>query len=199
MGAEPLTARTTLDAARRMFTDNVEGISLDEALDAGGGLRSIIGLVKHTAAWAAVYRSFAFDEVPRPWDETNWPRELRERIEPSAAYLREVLAWFDRASAGWLDAIRDDVDLGEPRPVHWGEMLPLREIVAYVAAHWAYHAGEINMILAVRRGEAWEYGEHVEENHISTIGHSVRRSWITDEYVELVEAEMREAGEASDS
>jgi hypothetical protein len=53
--------------------------------------------------------------------------------------------------------------------------------------------GEINVILAIRRGEAWEYGEQVEENHISTIGHSVRRQWTTDEQVERAEKEMREA------
>jgi len=147
----------------------------------------------------AVYRSFAFDDAPRSWNETDWPRGIRERIEPSAAYLGELLAWFDRTSSGWLDAISDDVDLDETRPVHWEETWPLRDIVAYVAARWAYHAGEINLILAVRRGEAWEYGEHVEENHISTIGHSVRRPWITDEYVERVEAEMREAAQTSNS
>ena len=56
-----------------------------------------------------------------------------------------------------------------------GDVWPLRQIVAYTATHWAYHAGEINVILANRRREAWEYGEHVEENHILTIGHSVRR------------------------
>jgi len=95
MGAEHLVARATLEAARLMFTDNVEGITLDEALDTGGRLRSIIGLVKHTAGWAAVYRSFAFDDAPRSWNETDWPRGLRERIEPSAAYLGELLAWFD--------------------------------------------------------------------------------------------------------
>ena len=50
-----------------------------------------------------------------------------------------------------------------------------------VAAHWTYHAGEINAILAAKRGEAWEYGEEVEENHISTAGHGVRPPWWSDE------------------
>ncbi|HEU5224968.1 MAG TPA: hypothetical protein VFV29_04115, partial [Actinomycetota bacterium] len=72
-----------------------------------------------------------------------------------------------------------------------------REIIAYTAAHWAYHAGEINVILANRRREAWEYGEHVEENHISTIGHSVRRPWVTDEQAERAEKEMRRAATGS--
>jgi uncharacterized damage-inducible protein DinB len=199
MGAEHLVARASLEATRQMFNDNVEGLTLDEALDAGGGLRSIIGLIKHTAGWAAVYRSYAFDEAPCSWEGTKWPLGLRQRIDPSEAYLRELLGWFDQTSTEWVDEMREEVDLGEPRPVHWGETWPLRDIVAYVASHWAYHAGEINMILAIRRGEAWEYGEHVEENHISTIGHSVRRPWITDEYVERVEAEMRQAAQTRDS
>lgn len=176
-----------------MFVDNVSGISLKEALDSGGGFRSILGLVKHTAAWTAVYHSYAFDEAPRSWPETNWPSGLRERIDPTEVYLQEVLGWFERNSNRWLDSLNEPIDLDEPRPVHWGETWPVHEIVAYVAAHWAYHAGEINSILAIRRGEAWEYGEHVEENHISTIGHSVRRPWIADEQVERYESEMREA------
>jgi len=36
-------------------------------------------------------------------------------------------------------------------------------------------------ILAIRRGEAWEYSEKVEENHISSAGHGVRPGWMTDE------------------
>jgi hypothetical protein len=199
MSSEHAVARSTLEAARLMFTSNVEGIALGEALDTAGGFRSIMGLIKHTAGWTAVYRSFAFDAVPRSWKEIDWPRGLRERLEPSVDYLQELLAWFDTVSNDWLGALRDDIDLDESRPVHWGETWPLRDIIACLAAHWAYHAGEINLILVVRRSEAWEYGEHVEENHISTIGHNVRRPWITDEYVDQVEAEMRQAAQPSDS
>jgi hypothetical protein len=105
-----------------------------------------------------------------------------------------VLAWFEHASEGWLKSVeRRRSNLDEERPMHWGDIWPLRDVIAYVAAHWAYHAGEINLILAIRRREGWEYGEHVEENHISSIGHSVRRPWMTDESIELYENEMREA------
>jgi hypothetical protein len=51
--------------------------------------------------------------------------------------------------------------------LHWGATWPLCDIIAPVADHWSYHAGEINALLAIRRGEAWEFGEHVEENHIA--------------------------------
>jgi hypothetical protein len=183
-----------LESARRMFLENVAGMSLEESLDSAGGLRSILGLIKHTAGWAEVYHSFAFDDVPRSWVETDWPRGLRARIEPSDSYLQEVLAWFEHASEGWLKSVeRRGSNLDEERPMHWGDIWPLRDVIAYVAAHWAYHAGEINLILAIRRREGWEYGEHVEENHISSIGHSVRRPWMTDESIELYENEMREA------
>jgi uncharacterized damage-inducible protein DinB len=187
-------ARATLEAGRQMFLDNVRNLSLEEALDAAGGFRSVMGLIKHTAGWTAAYRSCAFDAEPRRWDDTDWPRGLRGRIDPTEAYLAELIGWFDRESRSWIDAIADDLDLREERPVHWGERWPLGRIVAHVAAHSSYHAGEINLILSVRRGgEAWEYGEHVEENHIATLGHSVRMPWTSDEDVERIEAEMRAA------
>jgi hypothetical protein len=174
-------ARVSLQEAHRTFVENLRGVSLDEALDAAGGFRSILGVTKHAAAWSAVYHSYAFESSPRHWDATDWPRGLRDRIEPSAAYLQEVLAWFDRTYERWLESLVARIDLDAPRPVHWGGTAPLSEIVAMVSAHWAYHAGEINAILAIRRGEAWEYGEEVEENHIATAGHGVRPGWMTDE------------------
>jgi hypothetical protein len=171
----------TLAEAHQTFADNVDGISLEEALDAGGGYRSVLGIAKHTAAWSAVYHSYAFDPEPRHWDEIDWPGGFRDRIEPSEVYLVEIVAWFERSYERWVASIRSVDDLDAPRPVHWGGTAPLVDIVAMVAAHWAYHAGEINAILAIHRGEAWEYGEEVEENHISTAGHGVRPDWMSDE------------------
>ena len=177
MGEEHRLARTVLDEARRTFLDQVRGLTIDEALDAGGGYRSILGAMKHVAGWNEVYRSYAFDDEPRHWDDTDWPRGLRDRIELTAEYLGEVLAWFQHTAERWLQAV-DDPDLSAERPVHWGGTLPLGDIVSTVASHWIYHAGEINAILAIRRGEAWEEGEEVEENHIDTTGHRVRPPWM---------------------
>jgi hypothetical protein len=180
MGAEHALARAVLDDAHRTFVDEVDGLSIDEALDSARGYRSILGIIKHTAAWSAVYRSYAFDEDPRHWDRTDWPRGLRDRIDPSDEYLREVVAWFERSFQRWLDDVAEPADLSAVKPLHWGAEAPLREIVAMVAGHWTYHAGEINEILAIRRREAWEYGEEVEENHIDTTGHGVRPAWMSD-------------------
>ena len=191
MGAEHEVARAELEEARRTFVDNVRGLTLEETLDAAGGYRSVLGLMKHTASWSEVYHSYAFDAEPHHWDDADWPRGLRERIEPSQEYVDEVLAWFNRGAERWLASIGDAADLGEPRPVHWGGEQRLGEIVAMVAGHWQYHAGEINAILAIRRGEAWEVGEAVEENNISTAGHTVRREWISDEDAERNEVRLR--------
>jgi uncharacterized damage-inducible protein DinB len=180
MGAQHALARALLEDAHHTFVENVRGLSIGEALEAAGGYRSILGLVKHVAGWSAVYRSYAFDEEPRHWAETDWPRGLRDRIEPSEAYLGEVLDWFERSYERWLASTVEPLDLDAVRPLHWGEKAPLRDILVMVAGHWTYHAGEINEILAIRRGEAFELSEEVEENHISTVGHRVRGPWMTD-------------------
>jgi hypothetical protein len=176
---------------RAAFTDNVRELTLEEALDAGNGHRSIVGLMKHVAGWAEVYRSYAFDAEPRHWRGIVWPRGLVDRIDPDIAYVHEIVAWFERTAERWTTSLREVDDLAAPRPMHWGDPLPLFEIVANQSTHWAYHAGEINAILAAHRGEAWEYGEEVEENHISTLGHSVRRPWMDDEHVARLEARLR--------
>jgi hypothetical protein len=50
--------------------------------------------------------------------------------------------------------------------------------------------GEINEIKAIVRGEAWEYTEEMEENHISTIGHRMRPAWMSDEQAARWEAHL---------
>jgi hypothetical protein len=65
--------------------------------------------------WSAVY-SYAFEPGPRHWDATDWPRGLRDHIEASAAYLGEVLAWFDRTYERWLASLAGVDDLDAARP-----------------------------------------------------------------------------------
>jgi hypothetical protein len=56
--------------------------------------------------------------------------------------------------------------------------MPLLDIVVLIAGHHLYHAGELNQVLSIRWGEAWEEGEEVEENNVSTAGHRVRPPWL---------------------
>jgi hypothetical protein len=181
MSEEHLLARAVLNEAFTVFDDNVRTLTLEEFLDAEGGYRSILGLTKHTVGWTHVYHSYAFEEPPRSWEEIDWPRGLRDTIDPSENYVGEMLTWFSSARDAWLAAIDPPVDLASVRPLHWGDTAPLRDVVAMVAGHLTYHAGEINEILAIRRGEAFEIGEEVEENHIATEGHRVRPMWMDRE------------------
>jgi hypothetical protein len=47
-------ARTVLRNACDTFAENVRTLTLEEALDAANGYRSILGLMKHTAGWGCV-------------------------------------------------------------------------------------------------------------------------------------------------
>jgi hypothetical protein len=169
---------------------NLKGLTLEEALESTGGYRSVLGLLKHIAGWSHVYHSYAFDAEPRHWAQTGWPRGLRDTVDISQAYVDEVIAWFEASWDLWRRSLAGlgDEDFDKPRPLHMGFTAPLFEIVVLVAHHWNYHAGELNAVLSIRRGEAWEYGEEVEENHISTAGHRMRPNWMSDEQAAHYEA-----------
>jgi hypothetical protein len=181
MHTEPRILLHLLDHAYGTLRDNLRGLTLDEALYVPqSGYRSILGTLKHAAGWSHVYRSYAFDPHPRHWAQIAWPYGLRDTIIKSEPYLQSVIAWLDEAHRLWLaDLGRVGEDQWEElRPLHWGQQAPLSEIVVIIAGHHLYHAGELNQVLAICRGEAWEEGEEVEENNISTIGHRVRPPWL---------------------
>ena len=157
-----------------------ENISLEEALFVPiGGYRSVLGTLKHAAGWSHVYYSYAFEEEPRHWAETCWPYGLRDRILKSTEYLEAVINWFTEAHFKWMGSLKEIVDeeIETLHKLHWGEEVPLYRIVTIITQHHVYHAGELNQVLSICRGEAWEEGEEVEENNISTIGHRVKPPW----------------------
>jgi len=176
--------RYLLDYAYQTIKGHLSKLSLEEAIFVPpGGYRSILGTLKHAAAWSHVYRSYAFDPQPKHWAQLGWPHGLRETIIKSEPYLRDVIAWFDDAHHCWLRdlaQIQDD-QLDELRPLHWGQRMPLYEIVTIIAGHHLYHAGELNQVLSICRGEAWEETEEVEENNISTVGHRVKPPWLDNQ------------------
>lgn len=185
-------------AARQMFEGQVKGVTLDEALFAAGGWRSGLGVLKHIGGWLHVYHSYAFEPEPRHWAQTSWPRGLIDEVDLSPEYLAEVIDWVRRGLDGW-DASLKTIEPGtleQPRPAHFGGKLPLSMLLGIQMFHVSSHLGEFNMLLSIKRGEAWEWGEEVEENHIDTFGHGLRANWMSDEIAASVEARLRTAHEA---
>jgi uncharacterized damage-inducible protein DinB len=191
-------AVATLDFAHRMLKGNVASLSIDDALQPAGGFRSPIGILKHVAGWSAVYYSYAFEEEPRHWRQAAWPRGLRDTIEPAQSYLDELIVWLEATFERWTATVGalDDAAFDAPHRAHFGGTLPLSQVLRLVFTHWCYHAGEINAVLSILRGEAWEYSEEVEENHISTAGHRIRPNWMSDDQARAFEAYAAERDRA---
>jgi hypothetical protein len=172
--------RCLLEHAFRVMTGHLDGLTLEEALFVPkDGYRSVLGTLKHAAGWSHVYRSYAFDPAPKHWNELDWPSGLRDTVIKSRSYVGDVIAWFELSHQQWIDSLSSTTEdqLDELRPLHWGEKAPLYDIVVMIAGHHIYHAGELNQVLSICRGEAWEEGEEVEENNVSTIGHRVVPPW----------------------
>ena len=83
------------------------------------------------------------------------------------------------------------------RPMHWGATAPLGQIVMMVDHEIVFHTGELNMLLSIARGEAWEYTEEVEEHHIDTYGHGVRTPWMSEVQVRVYDAARHAAHKAA--
>src|SRR5262245_3921387 len=134
MGARVEQVRGTLAHARMLFNNNARSLTIDEALFAAGGYRSILGVLKHMGGWVRVYWSYAFDKDPKHWNDTSWPRDRRDTIEASPEYLGLVIAWVDEGLQAWDDALAavEDSDLDRPHRLHWGATAPLGEIVVMV-------------------------------------------------------------------
>jgi uncharacterized damage-inducible protein DinB len=169
-----------LDSAFGILSDNLKGLTLAEALFVpSGGFRSVIGTIKHAAGWSHVYRSYAFDTSPISWHNLEWPHGLRDTIIKAESYLADLIQWLYLSHKLWQENllhVQED-ELDQRRPVHWGETIPLSDIVRKIANHHIYHTGEINQLLSIYRQEAWEEGEEVEENNIPSDGHRVVPPW----------------------
>lgn len=197
MGTDLEYARGMVLAARQMFESQVRTLPLEDALFAGGGWRSGLGVLKHTAAWLHVYHSYAFEAEPKHWLATDWPRGLIDEVDLSPGYLGEVVQWIREGFSEWeadLSGVSVNA-LDQPRRAHFGGFLPLGMLVGITMFHVVYHMGELNMLLSIKRAEAWEWSEEVEENHIDTFGHGVRANWMNDEMAAAVEARLRAAHE----
>lgn len=67
--------------AHEQFAANVRSLTLDGALFAPGGHRSILGVLKHLGGWIHLYWSYAFEVTPEHFAAASWPRCLKETVD----------------------------------------------------------------------------------------------------------------------
>lgn len=101
--------------------------------------------VVHLAAWTDVYRGFAFDGTRPDLNDFEVPGDAAGGI----ASLYRAQDEFMNA----VDAL-DDGSVFELRPAHWGESLPVANLVSTMLIEHVHHIAEIGALRDVRRGRA---------------------------------------------
>ena len=120
------------------------------------GERSIASIVLHVGGCLVMYDEYAFGPGRKRWDDPDLFPWLNDD-----APMTDAIAWMIAAHRRFVDhvAALDDDELGEPRLANWGELVPTRGLIAAIATHAAYHAGEINHVRSLlRRDDGWMWG-----------------------------------------
>lgn len=101
--------------------------------------------VVHLAAWTDIYRQWTFEE--------GRPTLLDSEVPGTAA---EGVAWLLAAQDRLLSAFDalDDVTVHAMRPAHWGESLPVVQLVTTMLIEHVHHIAEIGVLRDLRRGHA---------------------------------------------
>ncbi len=118
--------------------------------------------VIHLAAWTDIYRQYGF-EGKRP--------DLNDFDIPGDA--NAGLAWLFRAQDDFIGAVNQVTDAVafELRPAHWGESLPVVQLVTSMLAEHVHHIAEIGAVRDIRRGHARTY--------IPPVSMPIPPSWFT--------------------
>ena len=119
-----------------------------------GGSRSIRDIVEHVGSCKVMYEDYAFGDGTLGWDDAVVTGgDAMEDASTALAWLRDV---HDRLRRCVTEL--DDVELAKPRMTNWGESRETRWIVAVMIQHDLYHAGEINHLRSLYRGDdRWEH------------------------------------------
>jgi len=130
---------------------NLESVTEDE-WDAvpTGGVRTIRDIVAHIGMFKYMYPTSAFRGREFDYGE-NPATPPAERL----ATKDSAIEWLKEAHEYLLESfstMKDDSELDELRPAHWGELLPTRTLMSIVLEHDTYHAGEINRGRALLQG-----------------------------------------------
>jgi hypothetical protein len=108
-------------------------------------ITTIAWRVIHLAAWTDIYREFAFDGKQPDLNDADVPGDIGA-----------ALAWLYRAQDQFIDAVDrlTDESVFEPRPAHWGELVPLVRLVTTMLTEHVHHIAEIGVLRDLRRGHA---------------------------------------------
>ena len=101
--------------------------------------------VIHLAAWTDIYRDFAFTELRPDLNDYDVPGD------PASG-----LQWLHDAQDRFLAAVAalDETTVFEPRPAHWGESLPVVNLVTLMLTEHVHHIAEIGVLRDLHRGHA---------------------------------------------
>ena len=101
--------------------------------------------VVHLAAWTDIYRQWTFsDERPTLLDA-----DVPGTASGGVAWLYDAQDRFMSA----IDAL-DDVSIFELRPAHWGESLPVVQLVMSMLTEHVHHLAEVGVLRDLHRGHA---------------------------------------------
>ena len=115
--------------------------------DRGPPLPTTIGWrFAHVVIGLEVYGAVTFEGSSLRWADVEPPGSA------SAALGRLVPAQ-DRLLAH-VQSLVSGIDLSEPRPAHWGQRLPLWQLVWTMVVEQLHHGAEIGVLRDLRRGHA---------------------------------------------
>jgi hypothetical protein len=115
-----------------------------------GGVRTIRFLIHDLGECKYVYDSHAFGDASVHWDKEGTIPPV-----PDGASTAEIIEWLRAAQSllrSHLAAMPDDEALTEEVMSQWGFLVERRYLIWSVIEHDLYHAGEINHIGALARG-----------------------------------------------
>jgi len=108
-------------------------------------ITTIAWRVCHLAAWTDVYDNFTFGDCTASLDGMEVPTS----VEAGVQWVRDTQQRF----IANIDEMSDD-DIGDLRPVHWGDRLAAGRIVSMMIAEHVHHLAEIALLRDLHRGSA---------------------------------------------
>lgn len=101
--------------------------------------------VVHLAAWTEVYSAWAFTDLRPGLGDLEVPGDASGGI-----------AWLYRSQDQFSAHVAqlDDDSVFDPRPAHWGELVPVARLVSSLLTEHVHHIAEIGLLRDLRRGHA---------------------------------------------